>query len=94
MHNFIVYMLECNDKSFYVGQTDNIEKRLYEHQIGLIPGYTSKRLPIQLVFMQNFRTRAEALICEQKIKKWTRAKKKALSNHDWNLLTSLSKKKF
>jgi predicted GIY-YIG superfamily endonuclease len=94
MEKFVVYMLQCNDESFYVGHTDNIEQRLSQHQLGLIPCYTTTRLPVQLVFMQSFGTRAEALICERKIKKWTRLKKKALINHDWNLLTVLSKKKF
>ena len=94
MLNFVVYMLECNDKSFYIGHTDNIDKRLSEHQLGLIPSYTSTRLPVKLVFMQNFTTRAEALISERKIKKWSRAKKQALISQNWNLLTLLSKKKF
>jgi predicted GIY-YIG superfamily endonuclease len=94
MHKFIIYILQCSDESFYVGHTDNIEQRLSQHQLGLIPCYTTTRLPVKLVFMQGFTTRAEALIYERKIKKWNRIKKQALINHDWNLLTLLSKKKF
>ncbi|HAT9491727.1 TPA: GIY-YIG nuclease family protein, partial [Legionella pneumophila subsp. pneumophila] len=48
---FWVYILQCSDKSYYTGQTDNLEKRLTQHQDKMIPGcYTSTRLPIQLKF--------------------------------------------
>ena len=58
---FHVYILQCADGSYYTGHTDNLEKRLASHQAGDIAGYTSKRLPVKLVFSQSMPTREEAL---------------------------------
>jgi predicted GIY-YIG superfamily endonuclease len=56
---FYVYMLRCSDGSYYVGHTDNIEKRISEHNIGKYEGYTSSRLPVIPVYTQDFATREE-----------------------------------
>jgi len=79
---FWVYMLLCSDGSYYTGHTDNLEKRIAEHQAGEIPGYTSTRLPVDLVFKQDFPTRVEALAAEQQIKGWSRKKKEAMIRGD------------
>lgn len=94
MNSFYVYILRCNDGSYYIGRTDNIEKRIAEHNSGSILGYTQKRLPVELVFMQELTTRDEAFNAEQQVKKWNRKKKEALMQTDWNALKLLSKKKF
>jgi predicted GIY-YIG superfamily endonuclease len=94
MEPFFIYILRCNDTSYYIGQTDNIEKRIAEHNQALMPGYTSSRLPVTCVFVQTFSSRIEALEAEQKIKKWSRKKKEALINQDWNEISKLAKKKF
>lgn len=91
---FYVYILKCSDQSYYVGHTDNIEKRLSEHCAGKCSGYTSTRLPIQLVFMQGCPSRYEALVAEHKIKKWSRKKKEALIAGNWDVVSKLPKKKF
>lgn len=79
MHNnFYVYILECSDGSYYTGHTDDLEKRIAEHQAGAYEGYTSQRLPVRLVFTEIFQTRDEAFLAERKIKGWSRAKKKKL----------------
>jgi tRNA/rRNA methyltransferase len=52
----------------------------------LIEGYTSSRLPVELVWSQDFTTRDEALAAERQIKGWSRAKKEALIAGDWDLL--------
>jgi len=78
MEYFYVYILKCNDESYYTGHTDNIEKRLSEHYSGKMPCYTSTRLPVKLVFMQTLISRYEALSAERKIKNWPRKKKEAL----------------
>ncbi|HFE6323897.1 TPA: GIY-YIG nuclease family protein, partial [Legionella pneumophila] len=76
------------------GQTDNLEKRLTQHQDKMIPGcYTSTRLPIQLKFSQEFMSREEALNAERQIKGWSRRKKEALINGDWQALSDYSKRK-
>ena len=75
---FYFYILQCNDDSYYVGHTDDLEKRLSDHQMGRFEGYTSTRLPVKLVYSQSFGSRDEAWVAEQKVKKWTRRKKEVL----------------
>ena len=66
-----------------------------QHKQGLIKNcYTSTRLPIELVFHQDFGSRDEAFTAERKIKGWSRPKKEALINKDWQLISSLAKKDF
>lgn len=84
MQDFYVYMLECADGSYYTGHTDNMEKRLFEHQHSEIKCYTSTRLPVELVFVDTTSSRAEALEAERQIKGWNRKKKEALIRGDWN----------
>ena len=89
---FWVYILKCSDDSFYTGHSDNLEKRLFEHQEGIISTcYTFNKRPLELVFVESFNTREEALSREQQIKGWSRAKKIALINSDWDKLILLSK---
>lgn len=81
--SFWVYILRCADDSYYTGQTDNLEKRIGEHQAGELGGYTSARLPVKLVFSQEFPSREEALAAERQIKGWSRRKKEAFMRGDW-----------
>ena len=92
MNNFYLYILKCSDESYYIGHTDNIELRISEHNEKKHAGYTSRRLPVKLVFVQEFSTRDEAISAECKIKKWTRRKKEALIKSNWSLISELSKK--
>ena len=78
-----VYILKCADDSYYTGHTDNLEERLAKHQSGEFAGYTSTRLPVKLLFSEEFPTRIEALASEQQIKGWSRKKKEALMRRDW-----------
>jgi predicted GIY-YIG superfamily endonuclease len=94
MNDFYVYILKCNDNSYYVGHTDNIEKRISEHTLNEDDCYTSTRLPIEVVFVQPFGTRDEALATERQIKKWSRQKKEALIEGNWSKVSTLAKKKF
>jgi predicted GIY-YIG superfamily endonuclease len=66
--SFWVYILRCADNSYYTGHTDNLEDRIAKHKAGEIDGYTSTRLPVSVVFSEEFPTREEALACEQQIK--------------------------
>ena len=88
--SFWVYMLRCADASYYIGQTDDLERRVAEHQAGTIPGYTHHRRPVVLVFMQEFSTREEALTAERQLKGWSRAKKEALLAGDWKKIQQLA----
>jgi predicted GIY-YIG superfamily endonuclease len=91
--SFWVYILECADGSFYTGHTDNLEKRLAEHEQNLFPCYTSKRLPVKLVFYSEFHTRDDAFLRERQIKGWSHRKKQALIKGDWKKLIAFSKAK-
>jgi predicted GIY-YIG superfamily endonuclease len=75
---FFTYMLRCSDGSYYVGQTDDIARRVSQHEAGAVVGYTATRLPIRLVWFEEFPTREEAKAAESQIKNWSRKKKVAL----------------
>ena len=87
---FFVYMLRCIDGSYYVGHTDELEARIAAHAQGMIPGYTSTRRPVRLVWSEDFHTRDEAFRAERQIKGWSREKKEALSRGDWEALPALA----
>lgn len=91
---FWVYILKCADGSYYTGHTDNLEKRIGEHQTGLCGGYTASRLPITLAWTQECTTREEALSAEMQIKGWSRKKKEAMMRGDWSSVSALAKKDF
>lgn len=89
---FWVYILRCGDGSYYTGHTDNLERRIGEHNSGAIAScYTFKRRPLELVFSQDFPTREEALASEQQIKGWSRKKKEAMMRGDWAEVSRLAK---
>ncbi len=90
---FWVYILRCADNAYYTGHTDNLEKRIGEHKAGEVEGYTSTRLPVALVFSQEFPYREEAKACERQIKGWSRRKKEALMCGDWAEVSRLARKK-
>ena len=86
-----IYILQCADGSYYTGHTNNLEKRVAEHQTGEITGYTSKRRPVTLVFCEEMQTRQDVFARERQIKGWGRKKKEALMKGDWEQLSKLSK---
>ena len=70
-----VYILRCNDNSLYTGWTNNLEKRLKVHASGKGAKYTKARLPIELVYFEEFEDKIEAMRREYAIKKLTRKEK-------------------
>ena len=86
-----VYILRCFDGSYYTGSTNNLELRLAQHAAGEGSQWTRSRLPIHLVFAQDFPSEYEAFLCERQIKGWSRAKKEALIRGDFEALVELSK---
>jgi putative endonuclease len=95
MKIFYVYILECSDKTFYTGITSDLTKRLESHKAGTYKGsYTSTRRPVNLVFFCEFTDANMAIEKEKQIKKWSRAKKKALIDGEYDKLPNLAKKKF
>jgi len=93
MLSFYVYILKCSDGSYYTGHTDNLEKRLAEHKEGHCQGYTARRLPVELVFVEACASRAEALEAERKIKTWNKKKKETLAYKGWKGIIELRKRK-
>jgi putative endonuclease len=89
-----VYMLRCADNSFYIGSAtgDDLWKRIAEHQSGAHRGYTSTRRPVALVWSEHFDRIVDAIAVERKIKGWSRAKKQALIESDWEVIKRLSKR--
>ena len=86
-----VYILKCADGSYYTGSTNHLVLRLAEHQAGEGCAYTRKRLPVELVFSQEFASEHEAFLRERQVKGWSRAKKEALIRGDFDAPARLSK---
>jgi len=87
-----VYIVRCADHSYYTGHTDDLDRRIAQHENGDIPScYTFKRRPVTLVFSQPFVTREEALSAEQQIKGWSRKKKEAMMRGDWEEVSRLAR---
>ena len=86
-----VYILKCADGSYYTGSTHDLSQRVEQHQSGLIQGYTSSRLPVELVWHQEFPAKNEAFLLERQIKGWSRAKKEALIREDWDTIHQIVK---
>lgn len=81
--SFWVYILRCADGTYYTGHTDNLERRIAQHQAGELPGYTHDRRPVELMFSETFAERIDALERERQIKDWSRKKKEALFGNDF-----------
>ena len=70
-----VYILLCSDNSFYIGHTDNLKKRIKDHNNKNGSFYLKSKLLVKLVYYESHTTRAEAMKREKQIKRWTRKKK-------------------
>ncbi|NND77880.1 MAG: GIY-YIG nuclease family protein [Flavobacteriales bacterium] len=85
-----VYILKCCDDSYYTGSTKDIQLRYDQHQKGMGSNHTKKRLPVELVYVEEFQRIDEAFYREKQIQGWNRAKKEALINGQHNILPKLS----
>lgn len=91
MKTYFVYILKCSDGFIYTGVTNNISRRLEEHQNGLNKScFTFKRRPVELIFHQEFNDINQAIYFEKKIKKWSAKKKLALANENFDMLQILA----
>jgi putative endonuclease len=92
---YYVYILLCSDSKYYIGVTNDLERRVAEHQSGdSSSAFTYSRLPVKLVYHEFFNNVNQAIAFEKKIKKWSRRKKEALINQEFDLLPELARKKF
>ncbi len=94
MNTYYIYILLCSDNSYYIGVTNNIERRVLQHENGVnSKSYTYNKRPIHLIYTEEFVDIKQAIAREKQLKKWTRAKKEALVNNDMQELINLSKSK-
>lgn len=86
-----VYILECSDATLYTGITNNLDRRLREHEEGINPkAYTFKRRPVNLVFAEEFWDYRLAYDWEKKLKGWSGQKKRAMIEENWEKLKKLA----
>ena len=86
-----MYILHCSDGSYYTGSTNDLERRLAEHQNGEGANHTKKRLPVTLVYYEEYQRIDEAFYREKQVQGWSRKKKEALIEGNNNLLPELAK---
>ncbi|MGO4913014.1 GIY-YIG nuclease family protein [Leeuwenhoekiella sp. W20_SRS_FM14] len=95
MKVYSVYILRCRDKTYYTGISSNLWERVEEHQSGKYENsYTYNRRPIELVYYCEFTEPDLAIEFEKRIKNWSRVKKEALINGEYEKLPNLAKKNF
>lgn len=75
---YYIYILECNDGTYYTGYTTHIERRLAMHNQGKGAKYTRGRRPVSLIYWESFDEKSKALKREYEIKQMSRSKKEAL----------------
>ena len=78
MRMYYVYMLKCADGSLYTRYTNDLQKRVDVHNSGKGAKYTKSRLPVRLVYSEEYQSKSSALKREAEIKKLTRAQKEKL----------------
>ncbi len=86
-----MYILLCNDGSYYTGSTNNLENRLSEHFSGLGSNHTKKHPPVKLLYYEEFQRIDDAFYREKQVQGWSRKKKEALINGEYEKLPELSK---
>jgi len=88
---FYTYIVECADKSFYTGITNNVEKRVLQHNNCTDERkYVCDRRPVKLVYFETHKYVLNAIRREKQLKGWSRAKKIALINCEIDVLKKLA----
>jgi len=94
MKIYYVYIVKCSDSSYYTGVTNNLERRIAEHNEGENPrAYTYSRRPVKLIWYTDTNDINYAIEREKQIKGWTRKKKEAMIFGRWDDLVELAKSK-
>ena len=95
MKKYYVYIVKCNDGTYYTGVTNDLDRRIGEHTEGNdSKNYTFKRRPISLQWFAEFSDIKQAIEKEKQIKRWSKKKKEAIINEDYESLIEYSKKRF
>jgi putative endonuclease len=92
MKFYYVYIIKCADNTYYTGMTNNISRRWQEHCYGEENknSYTYSRKPLKLAFYESFNDVNQAFKFERKLKKWSKAKKEALIDKNWDKVKQLA----
>jgi len=90
-----LYIVRCGDGSLYTGTTrSDVETRIGQHNAGVFPeSYTFKRRPVTLAFAEHFPDITDAIAMERRVKGWSRQKKQAMIDGEWDLLPRLAKRR-
>lgn len=88
-----MYILECSDRSLYVGSTWDLDRRLAQHNDGEGAEYTRTRLPVRLLYREEYDRVEDAFLREKQVQRWGRAKRLALVKGELGKLRPLSKKR-
>ncbi len=92
MKYYYTYIVECSDGSFYTGMTNDLERRINEHNEGNVKeSYTYDKRPVILKWFEICTNPNEAIRLEKQIKGWSRRKKIALIEENWDQLVEYSK---
>jgi putative endonuclease len=86
-----MYILLCDDGSYYTGSTNNLELRLQQHFAGEGANHTKKHPPVELLYYEEFDRIDEAFNREKQVQGWSRKKKEALINREYGKLPELSR---
>ncbi len=86
-----MYILECSDGSYYTGSTINLERRIKQHNTGEGANHTANRLPVKLIYSEEFDHVALAFYREKQVQGWSKSKKIALIESNHKTLHELSK---
>jgi putative endonuclease len=90
VRQYYVYILTSKSGTLYIGMTNNLRRRIYQHQNKLIPGFTARYNVTRLVHVEVFGNVKDAIAREKQLKGWLRAKKIALiesENPKWKDLS-------
>ena len=85
-----MYILEGADVSYYTGSTNDIERRIAEHQAGLGANHTKSRLPVRLIYIEEYERIDDAFHREKQVQGWSSKQKEALINGVPELLPKLA----
>jgi putative endonuclease len=84
VRSFSLYIIECEDGTYYTGTTNNVERRWQEHLEGTGSDYTRKHRPKEIVFVKEYQSIDIAREVESRVKKWSQEKKRKLISGEWD----------
>lgn len=90
MSKGFMYILECSDSTYYTGSTIDLGIRLQQHSNGFGAKYTARRLPVKLLYFEEFLRVEDAFNREKQIQGWSRNKKESLINRNFRDLSKFS----